>query len=532
MTGVHHSKNAGVLLAAHRELVARGQDLPLVIVTPTLTAYQTFVGGFRIHDGVTVLHDVSDEELCALFNAASVVVHPSRYEGFGYPVAEAMSCGAPVITTTASSLPEVAGDAAVTVDPDDVAAFADAIADVTGSPEKLGRMRLLGLEQARRFDGEDLGPAALEAYAAASRATVPENGRRRLAVWSSLPPLRCGVGDYSAELSEALSGLADVELFVGDGYVPDPGLAGRQRVHHFSAFERRDRQQPFDAVIYQMGGTFMQEFMHDAIRRRPGLVVLHDLLMGLGLFAIYRHRGKLDEFRTRLITPEGPDALSRYDAIMQSARLGTDPVPKLAKLFEEHYLLGWLVDESLAQIVHMESAAEEIATRYARASPSVVDMGVVDPLSRDLADAVAMLRWKYSIPRSAFVVGVFGSVVPVKRLEVCVQAVARVRERGLDCRLVSVGEPQDQAYAARLDEFVEGHGLRSAVTFVGHAPRSTFDELLVAADVVLNLRYPSLKGMSASARALARRREADGDQRRRRVALPAGGVLLARRPRR
>ena len=56
---------------------------------------------------MTLLHGVGDDELCALFNAATVVVHPSRYEGFGYPVAEAMSCGAPVITTTASSLPEV-----------------------------------------------------------------------------------------------------------------------------------------------------------------------------------------------------------------------------------------------------------------------------------------------------------------------------------------------------------------------------------------------------------------------------------------
>ncbi len=72
VTGIHHSKNAGVLLAAHRELLARGQDLPLVVVTPTLTAYQTFVGEFRIHNGVTVLHSVSDEELCALFNAALV----------------------------------------------------------------------------------------------------------------------------------------------------------------------------------------------------------------------------------------------------------------------------------------------------------------------------------------------------------------------------------------------------------------------------------------------------------------------------
>ena len=291
------------------------------------------------------------------------------------------------------------------------------------------------------------------------------------------------------------SGLADVELFIDDGYVPDPGLAGRQRVHHFSAFERRDRQQPFDAVMYQMGGTFMQEFMHDAIRRRPGLVVLHDLLMGLGLFAIYRHRGKLDEFRTRLITPEGPDALSRYDAIMQSARLGTGSSAESRSCSRSTTCLAGSWTQPCADRPYGIGCGGDRHTVRARAPVGRRHGGPGSSEPR-FAGAVAMLRWKYGIPRSAFVVGVFGSVVPVKRLEVCVQAVARVRERRVDCRLVSVGEPQDRAYAARLDEFVEGNGLRNAVTFVGHR-REALRRTAHCRGLVLNLRYPSLKGMSA-----------------------------------
>ena len=70
---------------------------------------------------------VPDEGLRALYGAARVVWFPSRYEGFGLPVVEAMACGTPVVTSRASSLPEIAGDAALLAPPDSAQAHVEAI---------------------------------------------------------------------------------------------------------------------------------------------------------------------------------------------------------------------------------------------------------------------------------------------------------------------------------------------------------------------------------------------------------------------
>lgn len=78
-------------------------------------------------DRVIVTGFVDDQDLPALYSGADLFALPSLYEGFGLPVAEAMACGVPVITSTVSSLPEVAGDAALLVDPTDIGALADAL---------------------------------------------------------------------------------------------------------------------------------------------------------------------------------------------------------------------------------------------------------------------------------------------------------------------------------------------------------------------------------------------------------------------
>ena len=106
------------------------------------------------------------EDLPWLYNAATLFVYPSRYEGFGLPVAEAMRCGTPVITSNVSSLPEVAGDAALTIDPDDPDALAAAIWRVLEeSPEELQHMRDRGLKQAARFTWEQTAARTAEVYA-------------------------------------------------------------------------------------------------------------------------------------------------------------------------------------------------------------------------------------------------------------------------------------------------------------------------------------------------------------------------------
>jgi glycosyltransferase involved in cell wall biosynthesis len=73
-----------------------------------------------LNNQIRLLHYVPDEELPALYRGALFFIYPSLYEGFGLPVLEAMACGAPVLTSNRSSLPEVAGEAGLLVDPESV----------------------------------------------------------------------------------------------------------------------------------------------------------------------------------------------------------------------------------------------------------------------------------------------------------------------------------------------------------------------------------------------------------------------------
>jgi glycosyltransferase involved in cell wall biosynthesis len=94
---------------------------------------------------------ISDEDKAVLYNGAELFVYPSRYEGFGIPVVEAMACGCPVITTNVSSLPEVAGAAGMLVEPNNTEALADAMIKVLDSEDLRRRMAEASLIQAAGF---------------------------------------------------------------------------------------------------------------------------------------------------------------------------------------------------------------------------------------------------------------------------------------------------------------------------------------------------------------------------------------------
>ena len=94
---------------------------------------------------------VPGDELPWWYRAAELFVYPSLFEGFGLPPLEAMACGTPTITSNVSSLPEVAGSAALLVDPEDTAGLTDAIARVLSDPALAAELRAAGPRQAARF---------------------------------------------------------------------------------------------------------------------------------------------------------------------------------------------------------------------------------------------------------------------------------------------------------------------------------------------------------------------------------------------
>lgn len=135
--------------------------------TPPQVVFEGVEAGY-----VRLLVRPSDQDLLALYSMADAFVFPSWYEGLGLPVLEAMTCGAPVIASDRGSIPEVAGDAALVTDVDDIAGFARFIEQVLGSPAEADRLRELGYARAAQFSWDKTAREVLEVYAQAAASPV------------------------------------------------------------------------------------------------------------------------------------------------------------------------------------------------------------------------------------------------------------------------------------------------------------------------------------------------------------------------
>lgn len=120
--------------------------------------------GTDLDEKVIVTGYISDEELACLYSAATALVYPSLYEGFGLPILEAMACGCPVICSSAASLPEVAGDAAIIIDPHDVEALANAMDEVATNQRLRDSLAQKGLQRAELFDWKATAQETLEVF--------------------------------------------------------------------------------------------------------------------------------------------------------------------------------------------------------------------------------------------------------------------------------------------------------------------------------------------------------------------------------
>lgn len=124
--------------------------------TPSL---KSLAEELSIADRVKFLEYVSYTELLTIINQAIALVFPSLWEGFGLPVLEAMACGTPVITSNLSSIPEVAGDAAILIDPYNIGEITEAMKNIVEDEKLRSQLRTAGLTRAKLFSWEKTGEA-------------------------------------------------------------------------------------------------------------------------------------------------------------------------------------------------------------------------------------------------------------------------------------------------------------------------------------------------------------------------------------
>lgn len=157
----------GVLKAYHLYTQQNSHTFPLVITgieRALLSKLLQSVKAEELLDQIILPGYIASDDLPAIYNLAFIFLYPSLNEGFGMPVIEAMACGTPVITSTVTSLPEVAGDAALLVDPYNENEICNAIETLTSQPELCTSLRIKGLNNAKRFSWETAAKKTMAIY--------------------------------------------------------------------------------------------------------------------------------------------------------------------------------------------------------------------------------------------------------------------------------------------------------------------------------------------------------------------------------
>jgi glycosyltransferase involved in cell wall biosynthesis len=170
-------KNLERLLEAFHLVRQRGLGhVKLVLIGDDISKYASLrraVHRYQLHKYVKFFGYVSEDTLAVMYRLAAVFVFPSLYEGFGLPPLEAMASGTPVVTSNVSSLPEVAGDAAVLVDPHSPQSIADGLHRVLTDEPFAQQLRTRGLARAGQFSWETSARRVREVYMEAAQATEP-----------------------------------------------------------------------------------------------------------------------------------------------------------------------------------------------------------------------------------------------------------------------------------------------------------------------------------------------------------------------
>ena len=228
---------------------------------------------------------VPDRDLIALYNLCTLFVFPSLYEGFGLPPLEAMACGAPVIASDTSSLPEVVGWEEALFDPKSPQAIARKMHEALTSEAFREALRKHGLDQAKRFSWEESARRALTAfenfYAGQAKTSPHTVGlcpvKPTLACVSPLPPAPSVIADYSRDLLPELAQYYRIELIVDQAEISDPWLLANFPVRTVGWFdEHADR---YDRILYQFGNSEFHKHMFGLLKRHAGFVVLHDFYL-------------------------------------------------------------------------------------------------------------------------------------------------------------------------------------------------------------------------------------------------------------
>ena len=326
----------------------------------------------------------------------------------------------------------------------------------------------------------------------------------RLAFLSPIPPAPTGIADYAVEVLGLLAPEHEVHLFHSQGVVDPWALPVGVRVHHASGFLARHRERPFDLAVYQMGNGSAHDFLYEPLRAVPGLLVLHDLVLHHARARMFLESPEAVAYArdpgSAARRQEAEAVLAGYREEIAYAYPAGEGRLDLAHLNTTGSLLPYAyplfrlpVESSRLVAVHNAFMAEAVSAEVPNAAVSLIPMAATR--TKVQPAAVAALRLRLGFAPGDFVVGSFGLLTREKQIETLARAVARAAVHLPKLRLLLVGPAKD---APGLTSLLEDLGVRRRTVMTGRVPLWTLPAHMEAADLVVNLRYPTARETSAA----------------------------------
>lgn len=436
---------------------------------------------------------VSDVELVNLYNLCKLFIFPSWHEGFGLPVLEAMACGAPVIASNATSLPEVVGLQDALFDPFSSVAISNKMVKALEDESFRAQLCQHASIQVAKFSWDHTAVRAIAEWKTLFQRRsiniltgkkLGDLGRRpRLAFVSPMPPERTGIADYSKQLLPVLSEYYEIELVVAQFNLETSSTEFSGRLHDVAWL--RANAQSIDRVVYQFGNSPFHSHMVALLEEIPGTVVLHDFFLS-GLMAWQElHAGFGGVWTSSLYVSHG------YSAVRDRFRD--------TELAKRTYPANWqILQNARGLIVHSEYSRSLLRDWYADSAPSALS---VIPLLRAHHPHIDKIvaRKQLGIRESDFVVCSFGFLDGSKLNHRLLNAWASselVHDK--HCRLIFVGENHAGEYGADLLNTIRSIGVENRINITGFISTEAFGLHLAAADLAVQLRTDSRGETSAA----------------------------------
>ncbi|MDR3569726.1 MAG: glycosyltransferase [Syntrophobacteraceae bacterium] len=420
-------------------------------------------------DEIIVTGYVAEKDLIALYNLCEAFVFPSRHEGFGLPALEAMACGAPVIASNTSSLPEVIGREDALFDPADPGAIAERLSHVLTDEGYRRALIEHGLRQSGKFSWDESARRAILLFEQLhdspreQHARLPRH-RPKLAYVASFSTENNRIRAYHGGLPPELSRHYDIDV-IAPGAADSENRWMRQR--DFDWF--LDNVHIYDRILYQIDSSPPCVDVRDILVRAPGVVVLNDFFLG----ALFSSTGA-DEMARELYHSHG------YSAVVEKYReKETDRWRYPCNRVVVENALGVIVGSN-----HLRSLGQRWFGKGLTKDWSVIPFQRVCPAGPGRTAARKVLGWN----QDDHVVCSIGEMGPEGQSHRILEGwlASRLRE-DKKCRLVFVGEGDGGRYHTRLLDSIAASGASDRISITGRISSERLRLHIAGADTAVQL---------------------------------------------